>query len=224
MIRSMTGYGKGQAAVDGVTLTVEIRSVNHRYADLSVKCPRALLAMEGEVRKKVAERLRRGKIDIFINQEFSGGEGLVPVLNSGLAKAYSELFRTMKSELGLTGDVPLSLIAAQKDVIQLRENEPAAEAVRTALQQALAEAVAAVEKMRQAEGEATRLDMEGRLATVEMLVDGAGRRAPLVPGEWQEKLRERIDRLAGDNACDPQRLAQEVALFADRCRDRLHAG
>ena len=217
MLKSMTGYGKGIAERDNLTMTVEIKSVNHRYCDVSVKAPRNLLVLEHELKKKVGERLKRGKIDIFINQEFGANASMVPVLNEPLAEAYADLFRAMAQRFDLTTEIPLSLIAMQKEVISVQEQLIDDEALRACLGEALENALQALEKMRQAEGEATRRDMASRLDVVAGMVEEIALRAPTVVTEWRAKLQERLDRQAPDIACDPQRLAQEVAIFADRC-------
>lgn len=217
MLKSMTGYGKGIAERDNLTMTVEIKSVNHRYCDVSVKAPRNLLVLEHELKKKVGERLKRGKIDIFINQEFGANASMVPVLNEPLAEAYADLFRAMAQRFDLTTEIPLSLIAMQKEVISVQEQLIDDEALRACLGEALENALQALEKMRQTEGEATRRDMASRLEVVAGMVEEIALRAPTVVTEWRAKLQERLDRQAPDIACDPQRLAQEVAIFADRC-------
>ena len=217
MLKSMTGYGKGIAERDNLTMTVEIKSVNHRYCDVSVKAPRNLLVLEHELKKKVGERLKRGKIDIFINQEFGANASMVPVLNEPLAEAYADLFRAMAQRFDLTTEIPLSLIAMQKEVISVQEQLIDDEALRACLGEALENALQALEKMRQTEGEATRRDMASRLDVVAGMVEEIALRAPTVVTEWRAKLQERLDRQAPDIACDPQRLAQEVAIFADRC-------
>jgi len=217
MIRSMTGYGKGQGNADGITLTVELKSVNHRYMDITVKSPRSLLPFEAEIKKKVGERLRRGKVDVFINQEFATAGGTVPVLNRPLAEAYVRLFDEMRSDFPVEGSIPLALLAAQKDVILVTEGSVPEELIRGCLDEGLLRALDAMEKMRLAEGESTRIDMEERLSVVEGFLVGVEERAPQVPIEWQAKLKDRLARLQTDVEFDPQRLAQELALFADRC-------
>jgi uncharacterized protein (TIGR00255 family) len=217
MIKSMTGYGKGRAGSEGGSLTVEIKSVNHRYCEIGVKAPRFLLAWEAEVRKRIGERLKRGKIDVFINQEFSDAGAVVPMLNRPLAAAYVELFGQMRREFSLSGEIPLGLLASQKDVVLLRESEPDEDRARTLLGEALAVALDQLEKMRQAEGEATLQDLQSRIDLLEEMLGRIEARSALVPREWQEKLKERLARLTGELEVDPQRLAQELALFADRC-------
>ena len=198
-------------------MTVEIRSVNHRYSDVGVKAPRSLLALEGEIKKTVGKRLKRGKIDVFINQELSAAATTVPTLNRPLASAYVELFEKIRTEFAVDGGIPLSLLAAQRDVIVVKEAEPAEEAVRHCLDLALATALENLERMRLAEGEATQRDMEARFGTVQSLLSQVEERAPRVPVEWRAKVTERLDRLAKDIEWDPQRVAQEIAIFADRC-------
>ncbi len=217
MIKSMTGYGKGQGSAEGMALTVEIKSVNHRYSDIAVKAPRSLLCLEGEVKKRVGERLKRGKIDVFIGQELTGAALAAPALNLPLATAYVELFRELRAALDLEGEIPLPLVASQKDVVVVREEDLPVEAARRCLNQALDQALEALEGMRQTEGEATRRDVDARLELVEGFLDQVEARAPQVPREWQAKLSERLERLGGELAGDPQRVAQEIAIFADRC-------
>lgn len=217
MIKSMTGYGKGQATAGDISLSVEIKSVNHRYGDISVKAPRFLLGHEAAIKKRVGERLKRGKIDVFINIENNACAGRVPVLNQDLAAAYMVLFRRMRAEFELEGDITVDLLAGQKEVISLAEGEPDEQALADALGEALTTALAAMEQMRQSEGTATRHDMEEHLAHIETLLGAARERAPLVPAEWKEKLMERLARLENGFEIDPQRVAQEVAVFADRC-------
>ena len=216
MIRSMTGYGRGQGKANGLVFSVEIRAVNHRYADINVKAPRLLLALEAEIKKQVAAVLKRGKIDVFINQEPTEDAVAAPVMNRAVAEAYVQLFRKMQDEFQLGDDIPLELLAAQKDVLIVRDDLVDEEDLRSSVTQAVAEALDGLVKMREAEGEATRLDIAARLKTVSASLDEIAARAVLVPQEWQQKLKERLQRLAEDGV-DEQRVAQELALFADRC-------
>ncbi|HKK01045.1 MAG TPA: YicC/YloC family endoribonuclease [Desulfuromonadales bacterium] len=217
MIKSMTGYGKGQGNGEEISLTVEIKSVNHRYGDVTVKAPRFLLPLESEIKKKISARLKRGKIDVFINQDLTSCAAAQPTLNRPLAAAYVALFSEMREAFGLEGEIPLSLLSAQKDVVILKEGALAEDEVRRCLEQGLAQALDVLETMRLAEGEATCRDLEARLSLLEEKVARIGERAPQVAGEWQERLLERLARLNQDLVHDPQRVAQEVALFADRC-------
>lgn len=231
MIHSMTGYGKGEAQSGNVALTVEIKTVNHRYADITVKLPRALMALENEIRRQVGQVLKRGKIDVFVNFGQAEESSVVPVLNRPLAAAYHELFTNLRNELGLSGGITLETIITQKDVIQLREAESSGELLQGCLQDALEGALGQVVVMRGNEGAATAEDLRERLAQLEGLLGSVERRAPSIPLEWQAKLAERLARLQQNLEWDPQRVAQEVAVYADRCdiseelvRFRSHLG
>jgi uncharacterized protein (TIGR00255 family) len=217
MIKSMTGFGKGQASSKDITLTVEIKSVNHRYGDVTIKAPRILMAREGEIRKKVGERLKRGRIDVYINLDHGAAGARIPVLDRSLADNYLQLFAQMQQDYDLTGGIPLSLLVSQRDVITLAETDLVEEEVHAILDEALDLSLDALEKMRLAEGEATGNDMVSRLALLEEMLAGAQLRAPLIPREWQIKLQERLQKLENGFEIDPQRVAQEIALFADRC-------
>lgn len=217
MIASMTGYGKGQAEVDGLCLTVEIKTVNHRYGDVTVKSPRFLFAFENDIKKRVGEVLKRGKIDLFISQEAVSERGLAPALNRPLAAAYVQVFEEMRETFGLGGELSLALLASQKDVVTLREGDLDETALRQCLDRALGAALEAVVKMRRAEGEATLTDMAERLRLLEEMLAEVEARAPQVPGEWLAKLEARLAKLKNDLDLDPQRLGQELAIYADRC-------
>lgn len=216
MIKSMTGYGKGEASYGGGRVTVEIRSVNHRYGEIFVKLPRNLIAFENDVRKFVSERLKRGKIEVFVQHE-AGAEAAPLEVNFPLAKAYHEALSGLKNRLGLAGEVTVQLIAAQKDVLTAEENHSLDESLREALLAAAGNGVEALETMRIREGEALLTDLRKRMETIAVLAGKVRQRAPLVVSEYSVKLKERLAQLTADNAVGEERLAQEVAVMADRC-------
>jgi uncharacterized protein (TIGR00255 family) len=217
MIKSMTGYGKGQVTGNDAHYSIEIKTVNHRYADITVKVPRTLMFLERDLKKWVGERLIRGKIDVFVNRESTEQAVVTPVANDALAAEYVSLFHQMSERYHLSGDIPLSLLVAQKDVVSLREANLDEDLARQTLQQTLILAIDAVEAMRLQEGEALQQDIQERLVEMENLLQVIEERAPQVVEEWQQKLHQRLERLQGDVDVDPQRVAQEIAIFADRC-------
>jgi len=217
MISSMTGYGKGQVETPAMIVGVEIRSVNHRFCDISIKSPRFLLAQENEIKKKVSSQLQRGKIDVFVQVEQIGQGGAMPVLNRPLVEAYQRVFAELGEICGLPGDIPLSLIAGQKDVVMVRESVLDDSLAPELVFQALDLALSAMQSMRQVEGEAMQRDMAARIVQLREFVRQVSLRAPVTVLEWQAKLQDRLARLPDGVAFDPQRVAQEVALFADRC-------
>ncbi len=217
MIKSMTGYGKNEAALEGGRLTVEIRSVNHRYSEMSVKLPRAFLALENDIRKCVADRVKRGKIEVYIQQEgFIGAAGM-PTVNIPLARAYYEAFTKMKEALGLYDPVPLSLIAAQKDLLVLEERDESAESLREVLLDVVKRTVDSLDSMRIREGQALLEDLRGRRELLSGLIARIAERVPAAVAENAAKLKARVAQLAGESVVDEGRLAQELAFMADRC-------
>ncbi|MFO7831086.1 MAG: YicC/YloC family endoribonuclease [Desulfuromonadaceae bacterium] len=214
---SMTGYGKGSSNTDSARYTAEIKTVNHRYTDVSVKLPRALMFLENEVKNWVNDVLNRGKVDVYISREGDAAESLQPQVNSGVAEAYVEVYRDLIERFDLVKDIPLSVLAAQKDVIVLKEPEIELSTAREGLKNAVTEALGAVVQMRRAEGKSMEEDIVVRLQSLEDLLHVIEGRTPEVVQEWQQKLHNRLENLLHEAEVDPQRVAQEVAVFADRC-------
>src|SRR5512133_2981721 len=217
MIKSMTGYGKGGASSARGTFSVEIRSVNHRYGEVSVRLPRAFLSLENEIKRQISATLKRGKIDVTVQWEEISGVEAVPQLNGELAKGYFDNFSRLSSELGLMQEVPLSLILAQKGVLRdvsavIEENE-----FLPQLTEAVSSALAAIDGMRTREGAALAADLLARRAQIAEWVNQVSERTPLMVVDYQQKLSARLEQLLGATEMDPARLAQEVAMLADRC-------
>lgn len=217
MIKSMTGYGKGETALsDGGRLSVEIRSVNHRYNEMTVKLPRVLLPYENEVKKRVQERLKRGKIEVYIQLETALAGNNVPVVNLPLARAYLEAFRALKDDLALVGDIDVRMIAGQRDVITAGESNAPTEAIAEQLVTVVNEAVAAADLMREREGKALLDELVQRRRNVAQLMERVAERAPIVVREHAAKMKERVLQLSGEANLDEARFAQEIAILADR--------
>lgn len=217
MIKSMTGYGKAESAYGAGRITVELRCVNHRYGEVTVKLPRVLLQFENEIKKRVAEKLSRGKIDVFIQLEGALALG-VPTPNLPLARGYHKAFTSIVEALGLADQVTLALIATQRDVISIAaEPEAPIEEIPQELVAAIDEALRKVDEMRVFEGESLMADFRKRR---EMLAEYIGRvsaRSPQVVAEYAERLKERIGQLTSESGFPEERLALEVALLADKC-------
>jgi uncharacterized protein (TIGR00255 family) len=216
MIRSMTGYGKAEEVTEEGKLAVELRSVNHRYGEVAVKLPRHFLALEGEIKKRIAERCKRGKIDVFVQFEAPSGGSHLPQVNLPLAKAYHDAFAAMSLQFGNYEPVSLALIVAQKDVLTTQEMTADLEKAATQLFSTLAAALESLDQMRCREGESLASEITSRFAVVTELVEKVASRAPLAVAGNTERFRERIARLLGETQLDENRLAQEVALLADK--------
>lgn len=217
MIKSMTGYGKGEAATGQGLFTVEVRSVNHRYGEISVRMPRGFLALENDVKKLLANVLKRGKIDVFVQWDESCGQTAAPQADLALARAYAGLFRTVLDDLGLGGEVPLSLVVAQKGVVRDVAAVTDDSELQPALMSAVQAALNAIDAMRSREGEALHADLSARRRQVAQWVGQISERAPQVISEYRQKLKLRLEQLLDGVELDAARLTQEVALMADRC-------
>ncbi len=216
MTRSMTGYGKAETVAADGKYTVEVRSVNHRYGEVTVKLPRQFLSLEGDIRRRVSERFKRGKIDIFIQFEPAAGGSVQPVANIPLAIAYHEAFSQVRQAIGSNDPVPLSLVLSQKDVLGTQEEAATLESQAAELGTVLSAALDRFGEMRIKEGEQLAKEISSRISLVSGLVERVASRAPAAVAANGERLRERIARLLGDLQVDEVRLAQEVAILADR--------
>jgi uncharacterized protein (TIGR00255 family) len=215
MIRSMTGFGAGRGACGGEELDVEIRSVNHKFCEVKVRTPRELAALEIDAAKAVKERLARGGVEVAVRRPGPAG-GLAPRVDVALAESYARAFAEIGARLGLAGQVTLAEVLAADGVVRLEERAVDLDAAREALRRALAAALDALVAMRAREGEALGRDLSGRLDAVEGLVARVAARVPAAVEHHQARLAERVQELARGVAVDPARLAQEVALLADR--------
>ncbi|MBE5785986.1 MAG: YicC family protein [Clostridiales bacterium] len=216
-MRSMTGYGRRLVSRDGREMTVEIKTVNHRFLDVSLRMPRALSFAEEAVRKKLSQRLRRGHVDMNVTYLNLRADARIVRVDEGLVSQYQDAVARIGRILNGTGEIDLaSFIAAQPDVMQVTVAEEDQEAVLQLLLDTMEAALSDVEDMRSREGEALRQDLSLHLDEVASLRDEIARIAPEVPRIYQEKLKARLSEL-GVQELDEQRLYQEVALMADRC-------
>ena len=219
-MRSMTGYGRRQMSRDGREMTVEIKTVNHRFLDISCRMPRALSFAEDAVRKQIGAALRRGHADVNVSYLNLRQDAREVRVDEWLAIQYKEALlnvrRATRREGVCISEEDAAWIAQQPDVMQVTVQEEDQEAVLSLLADTAAEALADVTAMREKEGAALAEDLSFHLVELSRLRDEIALLAPKVPIIYQEKLKARIREL-GVQEIDPQRLAQEVALMADRC-------
>lgn len=217
MIKSMTGFGRGEYTDQKRSITVEIRTVNHRYADISVKMPRRYSFAEEKIKNVVKETIKRGKTDVSVIFE-SLSEGDVNVrLNEDLAQRYLENLKEMKSDLDLSGEIDVSLLAGMPDVIRAIPDVEDEDEVTEAICKAVEEAAKGNDAMRIAEGEKLAADLTMRGELVRKITSDIEQRAPGVVEEYVAKMQERIAELIGDAAEIPEeRILTEAAIFADK--------
>ncbi|MGN0136795.1 YicC/YloC family endoribonuclease [Anaerotignum sp.] len=215
-VRSMTGYGRGEHIAEERKFTVEMKSVNHRYNDMTIKLPRSLASLEDKIKKRIMRDVFRGKTDVYISFETFSADDVEVKLNEALAAAYIEKLHLLEEKFGLTGGDKLELAAKFPDIITVEKAQQEEAVIWEALAPALEEAVEKFIAMRTVEGENLKKDILLKGERIKTLVAEVKERSPLVVVEYQEKLNNRLKDLLGSVDVDPQRIATEVAIFADR--------
>lgn len=216
IIYSMTGFGRATGQFENTPLTIEIKSVNHRYSDIRVKIPQELGGMEQKFRQKLQESVSRGRVELQIR--FAEGQSLplIPELNVPMAKHYQSLFHQLSEELQLPKAEPsIEWLVQQPGVLTAQPPEELG-SVQDALLETLQDALKAFLQMRQQEGEHLKQDLLKRLGTLQGIHDKVFKRAPQLPKLYQEKLKERLEELTLPNTIQEDRLHQEVAIWADK--------
>ncbi|MBR1969659.1 MAG: YicC family protein [Clostridia bacterium] len=216
MIKSMTGYGSGSAEAQGKIFTIEIKSVNNRYSDFNIKLPRIYSFLEDALRKRAASVINRGKVDIFFNVESSGEEASNVKVNMGLAKGYLEALRSLSNELGIQSNANAETFLRISDIFTVEKDDANSEEIASAVLSALDEALASYDKMRAAEGEKLKEDLNSHLDFIENATEKIENRSPEIVKEYQERLYARVRELLEDSTIDDSRVLTEVAIFADR--------
>ncbi|MGE5329506.1 MAG: YicC/YloC family endoribonuclease [Deltaproteobacteria bacterium] len=217
MIKSMTGFGRGTYSNGGKEYLVEIKAVNHRYLDTSVKTSRAYGYLEPKIRELVTKQLGRGKIDVNVWIEDYGTDGRTVLIDEGLADLYVSALEKLKERYNVNDNISLVLLSRFPDILKVKKDEDDEEAVWADLQQALKGAVDSLVEMRYKEGNQLKNDIIEKTITIESNIKYIEARAPLVVEEYRTKINNRIKDLLGDNQVDASRLEQEIAFFADRC-------
>ena len=211
----MTGYGRGTCEVAGRRLVVEVRSVNHRFLELKLRMPWVDAALEAHVTAAVRARLARGALTVNVRDE-GGGAGQAVRADVGLARQYHQALTEVAQAIGSTEPVSLALVAAQLGVITSGESVSDPEALWRAVAPGLEAALVALVAARAREGEALRADLRARLAALETMQQDLGVLTSDAPEQHRKKLRERLERALKPGELDPQRLAQEMAILADK--------
>ena len=215
-VKSMTGYGRGEHIAEERKFTVEMKSVNHRYNDMTIKLPRSLAGLEDKIKKRIMRDVFRGKTDVYISFETFSAADVDVKLNEALAAAYIEKLNLLEEKFSLSGGDKLELAAKFPDVITVEKAQQEEAVIWDALSPALEEAVEKFVAMRTVEGENLKQDILRKAERIKTLVAEVKERSPLVVVEYQEKLNNRLKELLEGVDVDPQRITTEVAVFADR--------
>ena len=213
---SMTGYGSAKGSVEGQEITVELKSVNNRYLDCSVRLPRNFLFAEDTVKQAVSAGVSRGKVDVFVSAQASQDSGTVVSVNEELARGYRDAVAHIAETLGLESGLNAFSLARFPDVLTVERRELDKDKAAAALSEITAKAVEEFNAMREREGERRRRDMLGKLETIEGLVSVVEERSPQTVKEYRERLEARLRDILADRSLDEQRVITEAAIFADR--------
>lgn len=217
MIHSMTGFGEGRAERHGVEATVEMRSVNKRFMEVSIRMPRSLSGREAKVEARVKKAFERGRFNVQVKVEQAADEVLPIEVDPEAARGYTRLLEELRSAAGLNDSVRLEHLLTFSDVFtSVEEEEAVGEDAWPAIEAALEEAIEALRIMRREEGRALQQDLEARAAAIEEELEAVERQAPERIERRRAQLKERIDDLFGDERIAEERLEAEIALLADK--------
>lgn len=217
MVKSMTGYGRGESSDGGFGLIVELRALNHRYLDLVIRMPKELSSFEDTVRKQIKEELFRGRIEVYVTIQETVHTARSVKIDENLAKAYLEAFQALRESLSLDEEKwTASSLASLPDVLQINKNEIEPERVSSVLKSGLEEALIRLNLQRKREGERLEVDIARRIEIVKEMVHNMKDKSPQVLKDYQKRLDNRLRELHNCSDYDKQRFFTEVAFFAER--------
>ncbi len=212
----MTGFGRAEVTKNDRKYTVELKSVNHRYLDLSVKMPRVLASLEGNVRAEIKNYLKRGKVDVYISFENLSETGADLKYNKELASKYVNFIQEISYDFSLENDLRATRLASFPDVFEVIGEEDDEDELWAGLKEAVDEACMKMVETRKAEGENLVKDLNAKLDNLLEIVEFIKERSPRIVDEYREKIYARVKEILGDNTPDEGRLLTEVTIFADK--------
>lgn len=216
-MHSMTGYGKGVSKRDGKTITIEIKTVNHRFLDCNIKLPRNFLFVEDRVKKAVSSAISRGHVDLYLTYEQSSTDEGAYTVDLELANNYLTAVRQLENGTGLANDVTLSTLLRVGDIVTRQQSVEDEDLLAEMTLEATSEALVNLKVMREKEGQSQKADIASKLGTIEACLDRIKEFAPKVVEDYRALLNARIAEVVEPSLVDKQRLATEVALYADHC-------
>lgn len=215
MIKSMTGYGSAKGTVEGLEIMVELKSVNNRYLDTSVRLPRSFLFAEEAIKSAVQSHISRGKVDVFVTVDSSAAGDMTVKVNEPLLKGYIEAIRHISEEYSLANDMTAMSVSRFPDVLSVEKKDLDAEAISAGISAIVEQALHDFDAMRQREGGKLRDDVLSRLATIDELVSTVEREAPKTVAEYRKRLEQKMQEVLGSSGIDENRILAEAAVFAD---------
>ncbi len=216
MIRSMTGFGRSETVTEGYKLTVEMKAVNHRYSEFSIKMPKKLNFFEAGIRTLLKEYINRGKVDIFITYEDYRESDVCIKYNPEIAKTYLDYFRQIESQFGVRDDITVTRLAGMPDVLVREEQNLDEDTLWEILEAGLRKAAEKFVQTRQIEGEHLKEDLIGKLNSMLVMVDHIEQESPKLVQQYREKLEAKVQELLDGSNIDESRIAAEVVIYADK--------
>ena len=217
MLRSMTGYGRSKYENDSREYTVEIKSVNNRYSDISIKMPRSISFLEDNIKKIISNSITRGKVEVFISFSNNSEKGKTIEINKELAKIYIEEMKELASEAGINSNIEVIDVMKMSDILNIKLNEDDEKIITEELINCTREAIDNFIHMREIEGEKIKEDLEKRISLIFEKIDKINSISTGLVNEYIVKLEKRINELLKPNVVDEARLAQEIVIYSDKC-------
>ena len=216
MIKSMTGYGSAKGTVEGIEVCVELKSVNNKFLDTSVRLPRSFLFAEETIKSAVMSHITRGKVDVFVTVDSSMADDMVVKVNEPLLKGYIDALRHIAEENDLPNDITAMSVGRFPDALNVEKKELDAEAVAAGIRDITEQALCDFDAMRIREGAKLKEDVLTKLETIEKLVTVIETESPKTVEEYREKLRQKLLEVLGTSGIDETRIVTEAAIFADK--------
>ncbi len=216
MIKSMTGYGRAQHTTNGMDITIEIRSVNHRYYEFSSRITRGYGFLEEKIKGYLQSRICRGKVDVTVEIQQVDDVCAEVLVNHSLAQGYVNALHELAERYGIRDDLTASALARYPDILTVRKAEESEDKIWASVRPVLREAADRFVAMREAEGARLTADVQSRMRAILTNVGNVEKRSPQTVEAYKERLLQRINELVGDVQIDPQRILTEAAIFADR--------
>lgn len=217
MLKSMTGYGRGKYECDSREYTVEIKSVNNRYSDISIKMPRNISFLEDTVRKLISNSITRGKVEVFVSFTNNSDKGRNIELNYDLAKNYIEAMKKLAEETSINSNIEVIDVVRLPDVLNTTLDQEGENIITEELTKTVSEAITNFIKMREIEGEKIKEDLQERIESVSEKINQINSISTGLVSEYIVKLEKRVNELLKLNVVDENRLAQEIVIYSDKC-------
>ena len=215
MIKSMTGYGSAKGIAEGLEISIELKSVNNRYLDTSVRLPRSFLFAEDTVKSAVQAHISRGKVDVFVSVDSSGTNDMVVKVNEPLLRGYLEAMKTISEGYGLVNDATAMSVSRFPDVLSVEKADLDADAISEAIRNVTESALCDFDAIRCREGAKLREDVLNRLETIDKLVTIVETESPRTVAEYRSRLEQKMAEVLGNTGIDENRILAEAAIFAD---------